>query len=205
MQSSGTWTVTADLSDNQTLGIALFSIDVLGTSGAGVTIQKANPIFQTLAVPNPPYSLFRNTGTINTPNLTGITSGQDWIDAANNFDPTVLRFGDGLLADAISPIYGTIMHGGTLALARGRWTASGAGGTIQATITPSASLQLFPLNFAVDDGEFGPPPVGTVQTPTAALHVFASNIVNITPVPEPGSIILMALAALGALTGRRCD
>src|SRR5262249_56512465 len=92
----------------------------------------------------------------------------------------------------------TLMHGGTLTLAGGRWTASGTGGTIQASVKQASSLQLFPLNFAVDDGFFGPPPAGTVQITDSALNVFASNIVNVTPVPEPGTI-LMALGGLGAL------
>src|SRR5215831_14612262 len=74
-QLSGTWTVTAELSDSQSLGIAAFSIDVHGIPDGpigGITVLKAATVSQTLQVSNPPYTLFRSTGTLSAPNLTGI-------------------------------------------------------------------------------------------------------------------------------------
>jgi hypothetical protein len=177
-QTSGTWTVTATLSDNQSLGIASFSIDVIGSSG--VTAQKASgtssDIPPTLLVPNPPYSINRTGGTLNAPNVTGITGAQDIRSAVYYVDPSFIRFGDGLLADAVSPVYhSTITHRGPLTLATGRWTASGTGGTIQAIVSPGSGINLFPLNFAVDDGTGGPPPAGSVQNVPFASNVVASR------------------------------
>src|SRR6516164_9153791 len=80
-QFSGTWTVTATLSDNQTLGVAAFSLDVDGLGS--VTIQKASGTNSntppTLLASNPPYSLFRSNGTLSSPNLTGIFASQDTV------------------------------------------------------------------------------------------------------------------------------
>jgi len=204
---SGTWTVTADLSDNQSLGIASFSIDVQGSSGPTDSVQviRAATASQTLQVSNPPYSIFRSTGTIAFPDLTGINASQDTINAANTNDPTILRFGDGLLADAQSSVYGTVAHGGTLTLATGRWTSIGTGGTIQAVLTPGTFFNLFPLNYAADDGtgQSNPPPPGSMQGTPPASMVLASNIVVVPVVPEPAALILMAFSGIGLVAARR--
>jgi hypothetical protein len=141
--------------------------------------------------------LFRITGTLSAPNLNGISASQDTVAAAGSSDPSILRFGDGLSADATSPVYGTVAHGGPLTLATGRWTATGTGGIIQAVLSPGATFNLFPLNYAVDDGtgQFNPPPAGTVQNTFAAANVLASPIM----IPEPGSIVLMALGSVGLI------
>jgi hypothetical protein len=207
LASTGTWTVTAGLSDIQSLGIASFSIDVQGSSGPTDSVQaiRATTASQTLQVSNPPYSIFRSTGTIAFPDLTGINASQDTITAANTNDPTILRFGDGLLTDAVSPVYGTIAHGGTLTLATGRWFAlptATAPGHIQAVLTPGTFFNLFPLNYAVDDGtgQSNPPPAGAVQNVVAAASVVSSNVVSVDfLVPEPGSIVLMALGSMGLI------
>src|SRR5262245_30443982 len=99
--STGAWTVTARLMDNQSLGIGAFSIHVVATGG--VTILKAATASQTLQVSNPPYSQLRSTGTLSTPNLTGISASQDVIGAAQQFDPSILRFGDGLSTVRLRP------------------------------------------------------------------------------------------------------
>ena len=194
-QTSGTWAVTATLSDNQSLGLVGFEIDVLGSPG--VTILRAANALQTLQVSNPPYSLFRAIGTLSAPDLTQIYASQDTITAASSINPSILRFGDGLPVDAVSSVYGTIAHGGPLTLAMGRWTASGTGGTIRAIETPEPNpvFSLLPLNFAVDDGtgQLNPPPAGTVQHTIFPSNVFASNIVPITPVPEPASFVLAVI------------
>jgi hypothetical protein len=204
-QVSGTWTVTATLSDNQTLGIAAFLLDVDGTPGgvfSGVTVQKASGSNSntppTLIASNPPYSLFRSNGTLSSPNLTGIGVLQDTITAANNDDPSILRFGDGLTSSAASTVYGAIPPGGALTLATGRWTANGFGGSITAVVTPGGLFNLFPLNYAVDDGtgQFNPPPAGTVLSTVAASAVFSSTVFIPPLFPEPSSVVLMAISSL---------
>src|SRR5262245_57530865 len=200
-QSSGTWTVTADLTDNQSLGIASFSIDVLGSSapgGSGVTVLPAAIASQTLQVSNPPYSLFRANGTVAAPNLVRINASQDTISAAESHDPSLLRFGDGLPTDAMSSLYGTVIHGGSIELATGRWTASGTGGSMRVSLTPGAFFNLFPLNYGVDDGtgQFHSPPGSAVQSTIAASAVSQTTYIGAL-VPEPGSIILIALGSAG--------
>ena len=205
-RTSGTWTVTATLSDNQTLGIVAFSIDVIGSSidPSGVTVRQAATPSQTLIVSNPPYSIFRSNGLLSPPSLTQINASQPAIEAAEAHDPSLLRFGDGLLTNATSTVYGTVPAGGPLALASGQWTTAGTGGTIQAVLTPGAYFNLFPLNYAVDDGtgQFNPPPAGTVQNAPFASAVFASPLVFVggaVPVPEPASVVLFLLGSAGSL------
>ena len=199
-QTSGTWTVTALLSDNQSLGTAAVSIDVLGSPG--VTVLRAANGIQTLQVSNPPYSLFRSTGTLIVPNLTGITAAQDTITAANNNDPSILRFGDGLLSTASGQVYGVIPPSGPLTLATGRWTTSGFG-TIRAVLTPGSFFNLFPLNYAVDDGNGtgSPPPPGTVQNTPFAANVLSSQTIHIgaLDMPEPASVVLFLFGSAGLL------
>jgi len=207
LATTGTWQLSATLSDNQSLGIVSFSIDVLGSStgpSSGVTVLRAATTTQTLRVSNPPYSLFRTFGTLSAPNVTGIGASQDTIAAANNGDPTIVRFGDGLLTTATGQFYGAIAPGGPLLLATGRWIASGTGGTIQAILTPGTAFDLFPLNYAVDDGFGGPPPAGSAQIPIAAANVVASQAIFMPGVfPEPGSIVLMALGSVALMVVAR--
>jgi hypothetical protein len=58
-QAAGTWTVSAQTTDAQSLGIADFSLDVVG--GGGITIQKAATASQTNQAPNPPFTVFKKT------------------------------------------------------------------------------------------------------------------------------------------------
>jgi hypothetical protein len=207
--TSGTWTVTATLGDNQTLGIASFSLEVDGIPDAGVgstvTALKASGTNSntppTLIAPNPPYSVFRNNGIATAPKVSGIAASQDTVTAATTNDPTVLRFGDGLTTKANSSVYGSIQAGGALTLATGRWTATGTGGSLQAIVTPGSFFNLYPLNYAVDDGTGtnSPPPAGTTTA------VVAGNVIPSSVIPEPASLALMAFGglALVAYAARR--
>jgi len=206
LQTTGTWTLTATLSDNQTLGIAAFSIDMHGGSDAAgsATVLKAATVANTLAVTNPPYALFRNTGTLAAPNLTGIGASQDTISAGANMDPSLVRVGDGLTTDATGQFWGPVAHGGPLTLATGRWSTTGMGNFIQAVLAPATTINLFPLNYAVDDGAGGPPPAGAAQNTMPAVTVASSQMIHVGPVPEPGTLVLMGLGGLGlALVARR--
>jgi hypothetical protein len=205
--TTGTWTVTATLSDNQTLGIAAFSADVLGSSNqfGGLTVGQAADPAQTLKVSNPPYSVFRSNGVLSPPSLIQINASQDIVTAAQNRDPSILRFGDGLLSNAASPVYGTVAPSGPLILASGTWSVTGPGGTIQAVLTPGAFFNLFPLNYAVDDGSeaFNPPPPGAVQHTVAAAAVLASQKIFVG-LPEPASLVLMVLGGFGLVSCVPC-
>jgi hypothetical protein len=70
--ASGTWTVSATLSDNQSLGIASFAFDVMATGGN--VALKNSTVSATNQAPNPPYSLFRTTGTLSSPNLINVAA-----------------------------------------------------------------------------------------------------------------------------------
>jgi hypothetical protein len=213
-QSTGTWALTATLSDNQSLGIASFSVDVDGLPGDGqnmtltggqATALKAATSSATLAVSNPPYALFRSTGTAAAPNLTGIGASQDTISAANNNDPTVVRVGDGLTTAATGQFWGPVSPGGALTLATGRWSTTTGGGYLQAILTPGgSSVNLFPLNYAVDNGSGGPPPTGSAQNTMAAASVLPSLKVAVgTAVPEPATLVLLAFGGLGLVAVAR--
>ena len=181
--TTGTWQVTATLSDNQTLGIAAFSIDVVGVpdSSGTIAIQQAATVSQTLQVSNPPYSQSLSTGTVSGSSLLGIAASQDLVTAANNYDPEILRFGDGLASPATSPVYDVVPPGGPLVLARGRWVTRGYGGSLYAQVTPASGFSLFPLNYAVDDGSGNliPPPPGTVQNAISAGVVSSSAKIHV--------------------------
>src|SRR5262249_11329265 len=201
-EATGTWRVTATLSDNQTLGIAAFSIDVTGSSDAdgSVTILNAATVSQTLQASNPPYSQFRSTGTLSGTDLLGVSAAQPLADAQINNDPSILRFGDGLVTAANSSVYGQIVPNGPLTLATGRWIGTGVGGFMQARLTPGSGFNLFPLNYAVDDGNyvFNPPPPGTVQDAPFAANVFASTRIFVNG-PEPTSLVLFFLGGVALL------
>jgi hypothetical protein len=183
------------------MGIAGFSIDVDGSSSVigTVTALRAASFPLTNQTSNPPYSQFRSVGTLSSPNLTGISAFQDSFGAFVNNDPTELRFGDGNAGTVHSATYGDIAGNGPLVLATGRWTGSGVGGSLEAVLTPNTVFSLFPLNYAVDDGtgEFNPPPAGTTQSFVTATAVIPSLVLIPPTDPEPSSIVLMGIAAVG--------
>ena len=140
--STGTWTVSASLGSNPDgdLGLTSFSLDVDGLGG--VSIQKASPVSSTNQSPNPPFTLFRSTGTISGQNLLAITAAQDIVTAAQNFDSTILGFGYGLLAPVSSPVYGLIAALGPVTLATGRYTENSFG-SITASVSQAPSSPFF--------------------------------------------------------------
>src|SRR5262249_39839897 len=157
--TTGTWVVTATESDNANLGLASFDMDVKGSPG--ITVSRAAVATATNASPNPPFSQFRTNGTPSSPvvDLNDIRASQDTITAAGNMDPSILKFGYGLPTASTSQVYGSIAPV-AVTLATGRWTNSGPGGTITVQLTGGAFFNLFPTNYAVDDGtaNFNPPP-----------------------------------------------
>ena len=160
-RSPGTWTAYAQLNDLNNLGIASFSIDILATGG--ITLAKAATTSQTNQGPNPPFSLFRTTGTLTSGNgnsLTSITGSQDNIGAASNNDDSGLVYGYGEFGVANGTFVGQVTGKGLLPLATGRWTNSGSGGTIFASVTPGSFFGLFPNNWDANDS---PSPAGSAK------------------------------------------
>jgi hypothetical protein len=88
----------------------------------------------------------------------------------------------------------------------GRWTGFNPG-NLQAMVTTGGFFNLFPLNYAVDDGtgQDNSPPNGTTGSTFAAAAVLPSAII-VLPVlgPEPSSMVLLGLAGFGlAAVARR--
>ena len=164
-----TWIVTASISDNQSLGLTAFSIDV---SGSGLTILKALPASQSNQSPAV-FSQLRSSGTISGPNLVGIQAAQNTPAAADSNDDSALGYGYGLISSATGAFVGSVNARGTVILAGGRY--SGVSGTIQAIVSPGAFFSLFPLNYDVMVGA----PAGSTASPVFATSVtsaFAPNL-----------------------------
>ena len=125
-QPSGTFAVFETTSDAQNLGIASSSVDI--TTTGGLTLAKAATAAQTNQLPNPPFSLFRTTGTLSTGSansLTSITGSQDNIGAASNNDDSGLVYGEGVSGTINGTFVGQVTGKGLLEVASGRWTNSG--------------------------------------------------------------------------------
>jgi len=168
-EAQHTWKVFALTNDTTNKGLASFQIDVFGTGGA--TALRNTPAAGTNATTNPPFSLFRTTGTAATGPM-GIGASQDTLTAANDGDNTELTFGLGV--------------SNKLLLAQGSFSGAGF---LNATVTPGSFFNLFPSNFSVQ-GEQGT----TASTSPAAVVTAALIPVG---VPEPGSLALIAMGAIG--------
>jgi len=168
-EAAHTWKVFALTNDTTNKGLASFQLDVFGTGGA--TALRNNPVAGTNATTNPPFSLFRTTGTAATGPM-GVGASQDTLTAANDGDNGELTFGLGVT--------------NKLLLAQGLFSGSGF---LNATVTPGSFFNLFPSNFSVQ-GEQGT----TASTSPAAVVTSAQVPVG---VPEPGSLALIAMGAIG--------
>src|SRR5262245_16671723 len=167
--ASHTWTVTATSSDNLNLGIAAFSIDLVGSGG--ISILPMPLASQTLCVGAQPFSLFRCAGIINGTSLTNIHASQDVIGAAMAGSDSLLEFGGGLTGTAAGTFIGEVASRGALTLATGRYIDSGSGGTIMASLTPGAFINLLPLNY---DASASADAKGAMHAAPTAAHVRAS-------------------------------
>ena len=159
--ASGTWAVFAQTSDLANLGIASYSIDVVAT--VGVSLAKTATVSQTNQGPNPPFSLFRTTGTLTSGNgnsLTSITGAQDNISAASNNDDSGLVYGYGEIGPVNGQFVGAVSGKGLFEIATGQWTST-SGGNIVARVTPGAFIGLFPQNWDANDV---PSPAGRHKT-----------------------------------------
>jgi hypothetical protein len=198
-QPTGTITVFGQSSDTSNLGVANFSLDI--TSTGGLTLAKMATPAQTNAAANPPFLLFRTTGTLTTGtanSLTGIAAAQDSVGAVNGNDDSGLGYGYGIVGNAQGTFVGPVTGKGLIALAMARWTnTTGAGGVITAKVTPGSFFTYFPTNWDANDTT---PPVGSAQGVVAAPTV-NQGTVNI--VPEPASLVLMGLAGLGLVAVAR--
>jgi PEP-CTERM motif len=184
--SGGTWSVSATDLGGDNKGIAGFDIDVLGLGG--IVIGKASPVSQTLQAPNLPFSLFRSTGTLASPNLNAITAFQDTPSAFNNNDDSALIYQEGI--------------GAAMPIAKGTFTGSiGFGPSI--TVQPEfaaglPSITVFPLNYDVTDvdgsGNLLPGNTAAVTQVTGYTVVYT---------PEPASFFLMGMAGVGLALARR--
>src|SRR5262245_54741877 len=99
--TAGAFNVFAQVNDLQNLGIASVSWDVQSTGD--IVLAKAATVGNTNGAPNPPFLLFRTTGTLGAApahSLTGITGAQDTVGAAANNDDSGIGFGYGLTGTA---------------------------------------------------------------------------------------------------------
>src|SRR5262245_2875142 len=207
--TAGAFNVFAQVNDLQNLGIASVSWDVQSTGD--IVLAKAATVGNTNGAPNPPFLLFRTTGTLGAApahSLTGITGAQDTVGAANNNDGSGLGYGYGETGSVQSTFTppGPQSGKGDMLLGQFRYTqsASGLGGQITVGVTPGSFFGLFPINWMVDYDPAGPAPAGSSQSAMAATGVTASAPAIIpAAVPEPAAVVLMCLGAMGVVAGRR--
>jgi hypothetical protein len=195
--TAGTWTATASSVDAQNLGLASYSLDIIGTDG--ISIQKMATASQTNPTPNTIYTLFRTTGTASGQSLINLGASQDTIGAASNNDDSGLRFGDTLLTQANGTFKGPIPPGGALLIAQGRYTNAGQGGNITAQLSAGTFFNLMPTNYDVNDTV---PPAGSSQGTQAAQQVLP-NTKQIPAVPEPAALLLAGIGSFGLIALRR--
>jgi len=188
-----TWTVTAQSTGADNLGLIAYSLDVLGTVG-GVSIGKAATPSQTNAMPSSVYGQLRTTGTVSGVNLTGLSGSQDAIGAVNNNDDSGLKYGDGIVGSVNGQFIGAVNGSGIVTIARGTFTNEHAGDIIKAIVTPSSGVwSTYPLNWSANTT-----PSGSAQSGQATQVTAAPQFVF--PVPEPSTIALACFGCVGLLT-----